>query len=107
MRARPAESSTLRDVLAHFVREESCPDEGRTDPKTEAAVDTAKSAPKVTAARISKKSKGFKKISKLNEVTGRHNQILQCLHCPKTFTKLCNVKDHVRTHIGLRPFSCK
>ena len=44
------------------------------------------------------KSKGFRKVQRLNTQTGRYNQVLQCLTCSKEFTKLCNVTDHVRTH---------
>ena len=52
------------------------------------------------------KGKGFKKVLCLNEVTGRMNQELQCSMCSKKFYKLCNVKDHIRTHLGSRPFNC-
>ena len=45
------------------------------------------------------KTKGYKKVSTLNALTGRQNQALQCLLCGITFIKLCNVLDHVRTHV--------
>ena len=28
-------------------------------------------------------------------------------HCKKMFKKSCNLRDHFRTHTGIRPFSCK
>ena len=52
------------------------------------------------------KGKGFKKVQSLNEETGRMNQHLECSICNKTFSKLCNVMDHVRTHLGAKPFAC-
>lgn len=68
-----------------------------------------KSAPKRKnkndMSRIAK-TKGYRKVQNLNPETGRFNQVLQCLTCSKNFSKLCNVMDHVRTHVGARPFSC-
>jgi hypothetical protein len=52
------------------------------------------------------KTKGYRKVKNLNIRTGRFNQVLQCTTCDKEFSKLCNVLDHVRTHLGSRPYSC-
>lgn len=30
-----------------------------------------------------------------------------CTYCGKTFVRRDNLKDHLRTHTGLRPFKCK
>ena len=52
------------------------------------------------------KVKGFIKSKTVNPKTGRYNQVLKCVTCDRSFTKLCNVLDHVRTHQGDRPYSC-
>ena len=42
----------------------------------------------------------------LSEETGRMRQLLECQTCQKTFTKLSNMKDHLKQHTGLRPYFC-
>lgn len=42
-----------------------------------------------------------------SEKTGRNNQVLKCNFCHKVFEKKCNVVDHLRSHSGLKPYSCK
>ena len=51
--------------------------------------------------------RGYMKLFKKNKHTSRPNQLLVCTTCGNTFTKLCNVMDHIRMHRGLRPFMCK
>ena len=66
------------------------------------------SMPMVRQKAISKANdKGFKKKVIINEITGRRNQCLECLTCGKSFIKMCNILDHVRTHAGERPYPCK
>ena len=50
---------------------------------------------------------GYKRIATRNSETGRKVQTLQCLQCRKKFSKLCNMQDHLRIHMGVKPFSCK
>ena len=61
---------------------------------------------KVNGIRKTPAEAGFQKMAVRNAVTGRQNQMLECLTCQKQFAKLCNVLDHVRTHRGLRPYPC-
>lgn len=44
----------------------------------------------------------------INPKTERNNSILICgqPNCLKEFKKKCNMLDHLRTHSGLKPFSC-
>ena len=51
--------------------------------------------------------RGYIKLFTKNKNTSRPNQLLMCVTCGNTFTKLCNVMDHIRMHRGLRPFMCK
>ena len=51
--------------------------------------------------------RGYMKLFTKNKNTSRPNQLLMCVTCGNTFTKLCNVMDHIRMHRGLRPFMCK
>ena len=51
--------------------------------------------------------KGYIKLFTKNKNTSRPNQLLMCTTCGNTFTKLCNVMDHIRMHRGLRPFMCR
>ena len=46
------------------------------------------------------------KTFEISESTGRLNQLLTCLQCKRSFAKLHNGIDHVRTHFKSRPFSC-
>lgn len=39
-------------------------------------------------------------------ITKRKNTISYCGVCTKKFTKTCNLKDHLRTHTGRRPYEC-
>ena len=39
--------------------------------------------------------------------TGRHRQCLSCNLCAKTFNKISNAVDHVRTHLSQKPYACK
>ena len=43
-----------------------------------------------------------------NEETQRYNQMLHCKwpNCQKTFAKKCNMVDHLRMHIKMRPYNC-
>ena len=53
-----------------------------------------------------KKDKLYKSFLLLNPETDRLNKNFQCTQCPKRFDKLSNVKDHVKTHLNSRPYSC-
>ena len=46
------------------------------------------------------------KTFEINAKTGRLNQLLTCLRCQRTFAKLHNSIDHVRTHFMSKPFQC-
>jgi len=46
-------------------------------------------------------------VKKFNRDTNRMNQILHCKQCKLKFTKLCNMKDHIRIHSKEEPFKCK
>ena len=35
----------------------------------------------------------------MNKVTKRYNQVICCTLCDHKFTKLCNARDHLRTHL--------
>lgn len=59
-----------------------------------------------TDSKVIGKKKLWRTMQVLNEKTGRFNQRRQCKVCLKTFGKMSNVKDHVRTHNQLKPFSC-
>jgi len=51
--------------------------------------------------------RGFVKLHRRNPTTGRLNQVLKCAFCDSEFKKLCNVLDHVRMHVGSKPFVCE
>lgn len=57
-------------------------------------------------SKVIGKKKLWRTTQVLNEKTGRLNQRRQCKVCLKTFGKMSNVKDHVRTHNLLKPFAC-
>jgi len=40
----------------------------------------------------------------LNEKTGRQNRVIICKKCDRTFLKLSNGIDHVRSHLKMKPF---
>ena len=42
----------------------------------------------------------------VNNYTHRLNSILICGVCQREFDKRCNLKDHLRIHSGIKPFSC-
>lgn len=42
----------------------------------------------------------------VNNYTHRLNSILICGVCQREFDKRCNLKDHLRIHSGVKPFSC-
>ena len=44
--------------------------------------------------------RGYIKLFTKNKNTSRPNQLLMCVTCGNTFTKLCNVMDHIRMHRG-------
>ena len=76
--------------------------------------DTASEVENPTTTQVSAKSKRIKKNNKSwktyqvrNQGTDRMNRHFQCLTCSKTFSKLSNVKDHVRTHLGTKPYACE
>ena len=51
--------------------------------------------------------RGYMKLFKKNKNTSRPNQLLVCTTCGNSFTKLCNVLEHIHMHRGQRPFMCK
>ena len=55
---------------------------------------------------IKKHEKMWRKTRVVNEKTGRLNNQMQCKICKKKFGKLSNIKNHIRTHTGSRPYSC-
>ena len=52
------------------------------------------------------KQKDYRVIKFFNSDSGRLRQELECLICHKIFSKLCNIKDHLRLHMGIRPYTC-
>ena len=48
----------------------------------------------------------FYKVKATNQWTGRNQQNLVCRICGKISTKLCNMKDHIRRHLSIKPFAC-
>ena len=61
---------------------------------------------KLRSSKVILKEKDFTKSAVQNTRTGRTNQILTCLQCKKTFSKRCNLRDHLLIHAGARPYSC-
>ena len=51
--------------------------------------------------------KGYAKINIRNMQTLRQNQILSCNFCGRFYTKLQNMKAHIRMHRGQKPFQCE
>ena len=71
-----------------------------------------------TTNRLYEKSKSISKCNQkakpqwstfyeMNASTQRMNRKFACTMCKKTFTKLSNVKDHIRTHLGTQPYACQ
>ena len=52
------------------------------------------------------KAKGYEKTMIRNKETNRKRQELECQTCHKTYTKLSNMKDHMKRHSGSRPYLC-
>ena len=50
---------------------------------------------------------GYRKIFVRNKGSNRPNQVLQCLQCPKTYTKVFSIRAHIRMHRGEKPFYCE
>ena len=49
---------------------------------------------------------GFSKRNFLNQETGLSLQELTCLYCSVKYSKLSNMKDHIRTHLAVKMFEC-
>ena len=77
--------------------------------QSDATTDTMKVAQKKATASASSisKSKGFRVMRVKNDKTERMNQLYVCLSCDKIFSKMCNMKDHVRSHAPERQFACQ
>ena len=37
----------------------------------------------------------------------RTQQVLSCNYCPKTFSKICRLDEHLRKHLQDKPFQCE
>lgn len=60
-----------------------------------------------TSGVVFMKSKYYTRRLVKNKKTGRLNQVSCCNLCNKIFPKKCNLEDHLRTHFGQKPFTCK
>ena len=52
-------------------------------------------------------TKHFKKVSVISKKTGCYNKVFECSMCGKTISQLCNMQNHLRVHLRLKPFGCK
>ena len=53
-----------------------------------------------------KKEKLWHSYLAVNSSTGRLNKQFLCNLCNKRFTKVSNVKDHLRSHLEYRSYTC-
>ena len=48
----------------------------------------------------------FVRDSFIDHTTGRRRQILICRQCGLRTPKLCNMRDHIMSHISFKPYKC-
>ena len=42
----------------------------------------------------------------VNGVTGRRKQVLTCAICQMSTMRVSNMRDHIRSHLDLKPYEC-